>query len=99
GSGAQREWASDEIGLALTLAPSAAVTRVAQADRFAGAMRPTRDLLAAGRLCPARARLVADMLAEYDDDVAAAVQARVLGSAPGQTWGQLRAALTRAIIA
>ena len=72
---------------------------MAQADRCAGVLRPTRDLLAAGRICPARARLIADMLVEYDDSVAAAVQARVLPRAPEQTWGQLRSALARAIIA
>ena len=98
-SAVRREWAVDEIGLALTLAPSAAATRVAHADRAAAVLRPTRDLLAAGRISPDRARLIADMLAEYDDGVAEAVQHRVLGRAPEQTWGQLRAALTRAIVA
>ena len=37
---ARREWAVDEIGLALTLAPSAAAGRMAQADRCAGVLRP-----------------------------------------------------------
>ncbi len=94
-----REWAVDEIGLALTLAPAAAATRMAHADRADTVLRPTRELLAAGRICAGRARLVADMLAEYDDQIAAAVQARVLPRAPEQTWGQLRAALSRAITA
>jgi Domain of unknown function (DUF222)/HNH endonuclease len=39
------------------------------------------------------------MLGEYDDTVAVAVQARVLSRAPEMTWGQLRSALARAIIA
>ncbi len=95
----RRAWAADEIGLALTLAPGAADRLMARADRLYGVLRPTRDLLRAGRICPSRARLVADMLAGYDDPVAAAVQARVLPKAPGQTWGQLRAALTRALMA
>ncbi len=98
-SAARREWAVDEIGLALTLAPSAAATRMAHADRAAAVLRPTRDLLSTGRISPDRARLIADMLADYDDGVAQAVQHRVLGRAPEQTWGQLRAALTRAIAA
>ncbi len=98
-SAARREWAVDEIGLALTLAPSAAATRMAHADRAAAVLRPTRDLLSTGRISPDRARLIADMLADYDDGVAEAVQHRVLGRAPEQTWGQLRAALTRAIAA
>ncbi len=98
-SAARREWAVDEIGLALTLAPAAAATRMAHADRAATVLRPTRDLLSTGRISPDRARLIADMLADYDDAVAKAVQHRVLGRAPEQTWGQLRAALTHAIAA
>lgn len=62
-------------------------------------LRPTRDLLASGRLDDARARLIASMLVNLDDDEAAAVQARVLPRAPGQTGSQLRAALRRAILA
>ncbi len=96
-SPAQRAWAADEIGLALTLAPGAADTLTTRADRLADALRPTRDLLETGRICPDRARLITDLLAPYDDPTATAVQTRVLPKAPGQTRGQLRAAITRAL--
>ena len=86
-SAARREWAVDEIGLALTLAPSAAATRMAHADRAAAVLRPTRDLLAAGRISPDRARLIADMLAEYDDGVAEAVQTPGAGAGPRADLG------------
>ena len=81
----KREWAADEIALALHLAPMAATIRVAQAQRLAGVLRPTRDLLDTGRLCPSRARLITDMLVTHDDTIAAAVQERVLPRAPEQT--------------
>ena len=88
-----RAWAADEFALALTLAPTAAAVRMAHGDRLDAVLRPTRDLLGCGKICPARARLIADMLAEYDDEVTAQVQARVLPRAPEQTVGQLRSAL------
>lgn len=95
----RREWAADEVAMALQLAPRTAGARIGDATRFGAALRPTLDLLAAGRLDHSRARLVATQLAVVDDTVAAAVQARVLPDAPGQTWGQLRASLRRAILA
>ena len=94
-----REWAADEVAMALRLAPAAARSRLGDADRLDGALRPTRDLLAAGRIDESRARLVCTMLATLDDPTAAAVQQRVLPRAPEQTWAQLRAALRRAILA
>ncbi|QJY45621.1 HNH endonuclease signature motif containing protein [Pseudonocardia broussonetiae] len=94
-----REWASDEIGMALTVSRGTAQVRLAQARRLSGVLRPTRDLLEGGRLCWSRARLVCDRLALLDDTLAAAVQDRVLPAAPGQTWAQLDAALRRAILA
>jgi hypothetical protein len=65
----KREWAADEIALALHLAPMPATIRLAAAQRLAGVLRPTRDLLEAGRLCPSRAQLLTDMLVTYDDTV------------------------------
>ncbi|MBW0100812.1 DUF222 domain-containing protein, partial [Pseudonocardia sp. KRD-184] len=94
-----REWASDEIGMALTVSRGSAQVRLAQARRLSGVLRPTRDLLEAGRLCWSRTRLVCDRLALLDDTLTAAVQERVLPAAPGQTWAQLDAALRRAILA
>lgn len=94
-----REWAGDEVAMALQLAPASARARLGDADRLDGALRPTRDLLAAGRIDESRARLVCTMLATLDDPTAAAVQQRVLPRAPEQTWAQLRAALRRAILA
>jgi hypothetical protein len=94
-----RAFAADEVALALTLAPRVGAERLAHARRMDGVLRPTRDALAAGRICSGRARLVCQMLADHDDDVTAAVQARVLPEAGKQTWSQLRAAITKALLA
>jgi hypothetical protein len=94
-----RAFAADEVALALTLAPRVGAERLAHAERMDGVLRPTRDALAAGRICPGRARLVCQMLTDHDDEIAAAVQARVLSGAGKQTWSQLRAAITKALLA
>jgi hypothetical protein len=94
-----RAFASDEVALALTLAPRVGAERLAHARRLDGVLRPTRDALAAGRICSGRARLVCRMLTDHDDEVAATVQARVLPAAGKQTWSQLRAAITKALLA
>jgi hypothetical protein len=85
--------------MALTVSPGSARVRLAVAARLDGALRRTREVLEAGRICPSRARLIADRVALLPDAVATAVQDRVLPKAPGQTWAQLDAALRRAIMA
>ncbi len=94
-----REWAGYEIAMALTLSRGSADVRLAHAARLDGVLRPTRDLLEAGKLDGSRVRLLCERLAVLDDTTAAAVQERVLGRAPGQTWGQLDASIRRAILA
>ncbi|MFB9384336.1 DUF222 domain-containing protein [Pseudonocardia petroleophila] len=94
-----REWAGTEVAMALTLSPGAGEVRLAQAIRLDGVLRPTRDLLEAGRLDVSRVRLILDRLAVVSDHHAAVVQERVLPAAPDQTWAQLSAALRRAILA
>jgi hypothetical protein len=94
-----RAFAADEVALALTLAPRIGAERLEHARRLDGVLRPTRDALAAGRICAGRARLVCQMLGDHDDEIAAAVQARVLTEAGKQTWSQLRAAITKALLA
>jgi hypothetical protein len=94
-----REWASDEVALALTVSRGSGAVRLAQAARLDGPLRATRDLLQAGEIDHARARLIVDRVAVLDDDQAAAVQERILAQAPEQTWAQLDAALRRAILA
>jgi hypothetical protein len=99
GSGPVREWAPDEIALALTVSRGSGAVRLAQAARLDGPLRATRELLQAGQICVSRARLIVDRCAVLDDATATAVQDLVLPKAPEQTWAQLAAALRRAILA
>lgn len=94
-----REWAADEVALAVTVSPGSARVRLAYAARLDGPLSATRDLLRSGRIDPSRARLICDRTAVLDDVAAAAVQDRVLPRAPGMTWAQLDAALRRAVLA
>ncbi|MHA6783807.1 DUF222 domain-containing protein [Pseudonocardia saturnea] len=99
GEGPVREWAGDEVALALTVSRGSGQVRLAQARRLDGPLRATRDLLQAGEIDVSRARLIVDRCAVLDDDKATAVQDKVLAKAPDQTWAQLDSALRRAILA
>jgi hypothetical protein len=59
----------------------------------------TRAALAAGAIDERRAAVIADELIGLDDEHAAAVEASIIGAAPGQTTGELRPAVRRAVIA
>jgi len=90
--------AAAEIAPALRLCTRSAEERV----RLAGALvrlAGTRGLLAAGELTLVKARVIVEAVAPLGDAEAAAVEARVLPRAPGQTVGQLQAALRRAVLA
>ena len=91
------EAAATEIGAALTLSPQSARIRVELAKSLAR-LPLTRFALAGGRIDLVRARAIADSVAGLTDEVAAAVESRVMTRAPGQTAGQLRACLRRAVI-
>jgi hypothetical protein len=94
-----REWAADEVAMALTVSRGSGAVRLAQAARLDGPLRATRDLLQTGEIDVPRARLIVDRCAVLDDAKAALVQERVLARAPEQTWRQLDSALRRAILA
>ena len=59
----------------------------------------TLAALSAGTIDLYRARLIAEATGPLDDDTARAVESAVLPKAGGQTSGQLRVALRRAVIA
>jgi len=59
----------------------------------------TRAALAAGLIDERRAEVITDELSGLDDAHAAAVEALIIGKAPGLTTGQLRALARRAVIA
>jgi len=92
------EHVGDELAVSLTL-----TTRSADAllDFACGLARLplTRAALAAGRIDRAKALVITEGVSGLADTHAAAVESAVIGRAPGQTTGQLRAATQRAVLA
>ncbi len=87
-----------EVAAALGVSAAAAddrVERVGDLARLPG----TRLALAGGRIDLAKVRAIIAAVAPLDDAAAAAVEARLLGRAPGQTVANLKACLARAVIA
>ena len=89
----------DEVGVALKLARGTAAGRVGTACRLLAVLPATHALWEAGLIDTAKARAVDEATTVLPDDLAAAVEARVLPRAPEQSLAQLRAALARAILA
>ena len=92
------EHVGDELAASLTL-----TTRSADAllDIACGLARLplTRAALATGQIDRARALVITEGVSCLSDAHAAAVESAVVGRAPGQTSGQLRAATQRAVLA
>ena len=93
------EYAPDEVGVALHLSRGSACARIGLARRLLAALPDTHALWESGRIDTAKARAVDDATVVLSDELARAVEARVLPRAPEQTLAQLKAALARAVIA
>ena len=92
------EHVGDELAVSLTLTARGAdqlLDFAARLDR----LPCTRAALAAGEIDRAKAYVIADEVSCLDRAHAAAVEAAVIGRAPGQTTGQLRASARRAVLA
>jgi hypothetical protein len=92
------EHVGDELAVSLTLTMRGAdqlLDFAARLDR----LPCTRAALAAGAIDRAKAYVIADEVSCLDRAHAAAVEAAVIGRAPGQTTGQLRASARRAVLA
>jgi Domain of unknown function (DUF222) len=98
GDSATGEHIADEIAAALTLTGRAADTLLDLAMALQR-LPATMTALAAGRIDRQRAAVIADEVTGLAAEHAAAVERRVLGAAPDQTSGQLRAATRRAVLA
>jgi hypothetical protein len=92
------EHVSDELAVSLTLTARSADALL---DFACGLARLplTRAALAAGEIDRVKALVITDEVSCLDDAHAAAVEAAVIGRAPGQTSGRLRAATKRAVLA
>jgi len=88
---------ADEIAAALTLTGRAADVLLDLASAL-HRLPATRAALAAGRIDRFKAAVIADEVTGLSGEHAAAVEQQVLGHAPGQTTGQLRATTRRAVL-
>jgi hypothetical protein len=91
------ESATAEISLMLRIAPTTAASRLDDALTLTARYPATMTALAAGRITLCKARILAEQTGQLSDDHATAVEARVLPRACGQTPGQLRRAVRRAV--
>jgi len=98
-AGVGSEYAPDEVGVALRLSRGAACARIGLARRLLVTLPGTYALWESGRIDTAKARAIDDATVVLSDELARAVEARVLPRAPGQTLAQLKAALARVVIA
>ena len=88
-----------EIAPALHLAPVTAAIRVHTALDLHTRLAATLAAMCRGELDKARVLAIREAVADLDDDLAEKVEGKVLPGAPDQTAGELRRALTKAVIA
>jgi hypothetical protein len=97
-AGGVSEFAANEVAAELRISTGGAQSRLHLAlalDRLPG----TRLALAAGKLDLTKTRAIVDATDLLDEAACLTVEGRVLGRAPQQTLGRLRASLARAVIA
>jgi hypothetical protein len=92
------EFAVDELTAALRLSRSAAGARLQLAVELAERLPGTAAALRRGEIDLPRSRAMVDGIVPLEPAAAAEVEARVLPRAAGQTVGQLRASLARAVL-
>ena len=91
--------AGSTVGLELVMSHPAAMAWTGLGVTLRWRLPATWSALSAGTIDLYRAKLIAEAVAPLDDDTARAVESAILPAAGGQTSGQLRAALRRAVIA
>jgi Domain of unknown function (DUF222) len=91
--------AAAEVALELTMSQYGASAWAHLAAQLSWRLAATGAALDSGTIDLARARLIAEATSPLSDEIARAVEARVLPAAGSQTTGMLRAALRRAVIA
>ena len=93
------EFGTDEVAPVLHLSRGAADARLHLATRLSTQLPETLAALQSGTIDLPKARAISEATEVLDGPATAAVQARVLTKAPQQTVGELRAALSRAVLA
>jgi hypothetical protein len=93
------EFVVDEVAAALTLTSRAADTRLDLALDLEIRLPGTARALHEGIIDPPKARLIVEATRILSDEHARQVETSILPAAGGQTTGQLRAAVARAVLA
>ena len=96
--GVVNEYAADEVAAVLSMSRFSGEKRVWLATALRR-LPATEAALAAGQLNLSKTTAIAEGLAVLDDDTITTAEARVLVRAPKQTLGQLRASISRAVLA
>jgi hypothetical protein len=94
----EAQFAPNEIALALTLTEFAAEYWVSLAVSLSGRLPATFSAMRSGLIDLSRAKLIDQYTTPLDDDLAQAVERKVLPRAPRQTTTQLAASLRRAVM-
>jgi hypothetical protein len=92
-----RDYLNDEVAAALTLTPSSADGLIRFATELVGRLPGTFAALAAGDVDYLKARTLWQGTGQVSDEVAAAIEAKVLPRAQGQTSGEIRAKVRRLV--
>jgi hypothetical protein len=92
-----RDYVNDEVAEALTLSAVSADDLIRFATGLTGRLPGTFAALADGDLDYCKARTVWHGTAQVGDEVAAAIEARLLPRAPGQSTGEIRAKIRRLV--
>jgi hypothetical protein len=92
-----REYLNDEVAAALTLTPTSADGLIRFATELVGRLPGTFAALSAGDVDYVKARTLWQGTGQVSDEVAAAIEAKVLPRAPGQTTGEIRAKVRRLV--
>ena len=97
--GLEGDLARHEIGAALRLAPVTAAERTMVARELTGRLSATLALMNRGRVSWAQGRVLADGVRDLPDELAAAVQARVLPKLGELTVAETRRLVQAAVVA
>jgi hypothetical protein len=92
-----RHWVREQVACVLRSSPEFAGNRLREAVSLAR-LRHAVEFLAAGKVCWAQLRVLADKLSPLDEQAATAVAAQVLPRAGEQTYTAFRAAVHRAVL-
>ncbi|MCC3652443.1 HNH endonuclease [Streptomyces sp. S07_1.15] len=91
-------FACEDVACALKLSGNTAADRLAVATALEGRFPTTVSLLERGEICYLQAKAVAEVTGTLDPEAAGRVEAMVLPKMPGQSVGQTRRALNRAVL-